>query len=142
MSTMLEVAMEHYGFNVERNRPFFKEMFDEFPYPLTSNYCGIFMAYIARNAYPWVGVPNAPEVARRWLSIGEEVKEPVTGDIVVFWREAKNSWKGHVGLFISWKDKQNLYCLGGNQGYDKSINIQLYDKVRVLGYRRVQGEGI
>ena len=39
--------------------------------------------------------------ARSWLSVGTKVKYPQTGDIVVLWRSSPNSWKGHVGFFIS-----------------------------------------
>jgi hypothetical protein len=31
--------------------------------------------------------------------VGTKVAYPEPGDIVVFWRESPQSWKGHVGIF-------------------------------------------
>ena len=73
--------------------------------------------------------------ARSFLNVGEAVETPEIGDIVVFWRVAKNDWRGHVGFYIS-EDANWIYCLGGNQG--NSVNITSYSKRRLLGYRRVE----
>ena len=72
--------------------------------------------------------------ARSFLKIGEVVTVPRIGDIVVFWRESKTSWKGHVALYIR-EDEDFIYCLGGNQGNE--VKIARYQKHRVLGYRRI-----
>lgn len=72
--------------------------------------------------------------ARSWLKIGQKVSKPLMGDVVVFWRESRESWKGHVGFFIR-EDDQFIYCLGGNQGNE--VNISKYPKNRLLGYRRL-----
>lgn len=73
--------------------------------------------------------------ARSWLRVGEIVLEPQLGDVVVFWRESYDSWKGHVGLYINHNDKY-IWCLGGNQG--NSISITAYPRNRLLGYRRLR----
>lgn len=73
-------------------------------------------------------------VARSWLKMPIRVLKPSLGDIVVFWRESPDSWKGHVGLYIS-HDIHNVYTLGGNQ--NNSISIKPYPRDRVLGYRQV-----
>jgi uncharacterized protein (TIGR02594 family) len=73
--------------------------------------------------------------ARSWLKVGEVVTEPKLGDVVVFWRESKSSWKGHVGLYIN-HDTNYIYCLGGNQS--GSIRITPYPIDRLLGYRRLK----
>lgn len=71
--------------------------------------------------------------ARSWLKVGHKIDDPDIGDIVVFWRESPNSWKGHVGFFIreqfGW-----IYVLGGNQ--NNQVSISAYPKNRLLGYRR------
>src|SRR5210317_324983 len=36
-------------------------------------------------------------MARSWETVGKPVDDPRPGDIVIFWREKPNSWKGHVG---------------------------------------------
>jgi uncharacterized protein (TIGR02594 family) len=73
--------------------------------------------------------------ARSWLEIGEKTSYPKHGDIVVFWRESKDSWKGHVGFFAGYTSKGDIYCLGGNQ--QNEVNISVYPKERLLEFRRL-----
>lgn len=72
--------------------------------------------------------------ARSWLDIGTEVFMPKMGDTVIFWRESREGWKGHVGIFIS-RIGDDIYTLGGNQS--NQYNIKVYPSYRVLGYRRL-----
>ena len=88
----------------------------------------------------WVCIESGFEAskklnARSWLDVGAEIETPRLGDIVIFWRESKSSWKGHVGFFIR-EEGENVFVLGGNQS--NGVNIKPYSKARVLGYRRVQ----
>ena len=74
--------------------------------------------------------------ARSWLKVGKSITKPRIGDVVVFWREAKRSWKGHVGFYIGMSDdKQYIYCLGGNQ--NNQVCIKPYPVSRLLGYRDI-----
>jgi len=75
--------------------------------------------------------------ARSWLKMPNQiiVLKPEIGDVAVLWRESIDSWKGHVGLFIS-QDVHNIYLLGGNQG--NSLTIAPYPIERVLGYRKLR----
>lgn len=73
--------------------------------------------------------------ARSWLQIGWEVEKPRLGDICVFWRDSKDSWKGHVAFYVR-EDGENIYCLGGNQG--NKVQISVYKKSRLLSYRRLR----
>jgi len=54
--------------------------------------------------------------ARSWLGVGINIplQDAVLGDIVIFWRESIDSWKGHVGLHHG-HDKKYIYVGGGNQ---------------------------
>lgn len=74
--------------------------------------------------------------ARSFLQLGEEVHPDCVqqGDIVVLWRESKDSWKGHVGFYIR-ENKGWIYVLGGNQS--NQVKISAYPKERLLQYRRV-----
>ena len=74
-------------------------------------------------------------VARSWLKVGEETDSPCQGDVVVFWRERRASWKGHVGLYIR-EDDKSIWVLGGNQ--NDMVCIKPYDKKRLLGYRQLR----
>ncbi len=75
--------------------------------------------------------------ARSWLDVGESVEVAEIGDVVVLWRESQNSWKGHVGFFISQTEK-DIYILGGNQ--NNQVNIKPYPQNRLLQYRRLTNQ--
>lgn len=72
--------------------------------------------------------------ARSWLKVGTSTKEPKLGDIVVFWRESPDSWKGHVGFFVK-QTRRYVYVLGGNQ--NNQVNIKAYPRAKLLDFRRV-----
>lgn len=74
--------------------------------------------------------------ARSWLHFGKRsTHAPQLGDIVVFWREKRSGWKGHVGFFIRYSDDgKQIYVLGGNQ--NNSVCIKPYPTSRLLGVRR------
>jgi uncharacterized protein (TIGR02594 family) len=73
--------------------------------------------------------------ARSWLEVGQETSYPQHGDVVVFWRESPDSWKGHVGFFIGYTKSGDIYCLGGNQ--QNEVNISVYPAKRLLKFRRL-----
>lgn len=96
-------------------------------------WCSVFISYCAKKA----GASFTKKAtAKSWLNVGERVAEPVAGDIVVFWREDPDSWKGHVAIYLG-KDAATgkIVCLGGNQ--DDEVNVRMYDSNYVLGYRRI-----
>ena len=76
--------------------------------------------------------------ARSWLLVGSKVDvHPEPGDVVIFWRESIQSWKGHVGFFLGYsRDQRRVYCLGGNQG--NAVSVSAYPADTVLGFRRLQ----
>ncbi len=93
-------------------------------------WCAAFVNFcLLVNNFEHTGELNA----RSFLKYAKKVEEPQIGDIVVFWRSSRNSWKGHVGFYVS-EDEENIYCLGGNQS--NSVNVTAYKKYRLLGYRR------
>jgi uncharacterized protein (TIGR02594 family) len=96
-----------------------------------TSWCAAFANWCLKEA----GKPHQRKLnARSLLDIGTPVETPQLGDIVIFWRESKQSWKGHVGFYIS-EDKNNINVLGGNQ--TNKVCIWTYNKYRLLGYRRV-----
>ncbi len=97
-------------------------------------WCSIFMNWVARKS----GLRTSKKQnARSWLLVGLNVdNSPEPGDVVVFWRESPDSWKGHVGIFFGFsKDANRVYCLGGNQG--NQVSVSAYDINQVLGFRRL-----
>ena len=100
---------------------------DEIPW------CSTFVNWVAWKAgLQYTGKANA----RSWLNVGTKVTQPEPGDIVVFWRESPQSWKGHVGIFLGFSaDRKRVYCLGGNQG--NRVSISGYRANTVLSYQRL-----
>lgn len=95
-------------------------------------WCSAFMNWIAKES----GLEISGKLtARSWLNVGEKVDNPVIGDVVVLWRESRNSWKGHVGVYVG-KDDRYIYILGGNQS--NQVKVSAYSKVRLLQYRRLK----
>ncbi len=75
--------------------------------------------------------------ARSWLHVGVSVVDPEPGDVVIFWRESPNSYKGHVGIFMGYsQDKTRIYTLGGNQG--NMVSQSAYSASQLLGFRRLR----
>lgn len=100
---------------------------DEIPW------CSTFVNWVAwRCGLQHSGKPNA----RSWLNVGQRVSAPEPGDVVVFWREHPQSWKGHVGFFLGISpDATRVYCLGGNQG--NRISVSAYRTDTVIAYQRL-----
>ena len=97
------------------------------------SWCSTFVNWVCMKAgFRMSGKPDA----RSWLNIGEKITSPKPGDIVVFWRESLQSWKGHVGFFMGYSsDGSKVFSLGGNQG--DAVSIKAYDAAKVLGFRRI-----
>jgi uncharacterized protein (TIGR02594 family) len=96
-----------------------------------TSWCSLTINWIAWK----LGVERSMKLdARSWLNCGSHANNPMPGDVVVFWRENINSWKGHVGLFMGFTNsKSGIYTLGGNQ--NNEINITIYPFERLLGIR-------
>ena len=96
-------------------------------------WCSTFVNWVATKA----GLQKSGKAnARSWLNVGTRVTVPEPGDVVVFWRESPQSWKGHVAFFIGFSiDKKRVYCLGGNQG--NRVSVSAYRVDTVLSFQRL-----
>lgn len=95
-------------------------------------WCSCFINHVAKSC----GLRFSGKLdARSWLSVGVDITNPVVGDIVVFWRESRSSWKGHVGIFCGYDENGDILTLGGNQSNE--VNITAYSKHRLLGFKRL-----
>lgn len=96
-------------------------------------WCGLAMAVCAKRA-GWDYNPAGNALgARNWLEWGQAVDTPMLGDVLVFWRERRTGWKGHVGEYAG-EDATHYHVIGGNQG--NAFNIKRIGKDRLLGARR------
>lgn len=131
------IAMDEIGvteFKGEANNPRILQYAKDCGIPYTSDdtaWCSLFVNWVAlKSKLPRTNKLNA----RSWLDIGTKVTTPKVGDVCVFWREHKDSWKGHVGFYMTGNDKQ-IAVLGGNQG--DSVSVKFYPTKQLLGYRRL-----
>ncbi len=107
----------------------FKDFFSD-----DTSWCSLFACWVLYRCNCKISGSLA---ARSWLELTETTDKPVIGDIVILWREAPNSWKGHVGFYI--KDrlingKPFVTLLSGNQS--DQVKIDDFPKEKVLGYRK------
>ena len=135
---VIDIALSQYGIKEIVGSGHNKEVlkyFSEIGHAWVKNdetaWCSAFANWCCKKA----GKAHSHKLnARSWLSVGSVIDNPELGDIVIFWRESKTSWKGHVAFFIretpSW-----IYVLGGNQ--NNQVKISAYPKSRLLAYRRV-----
>ncbi|MEP0263803.1 TIGR02594 family protein [Dokdonia sp.] len=133
----MQYAFSQYGIKEKKgikNNPEVIKYFKELGYTSKqlkdeTAWCSAFVNWVLKMSdAPYTGKLDA----RSWLEIGMETKSPQLGDVVVFWRESKKSWKGHVGFYIN-QVGDEIFVLGGNQ--DDQVNISSYPVSRLLGYR-------
>lgn len=138
MNAAFEIALGYYGINEvpgEDHNPDILKFFSDIGHIWVQTdetaWCSAFVNYCCQKA----NLPSSGELdARSWMNVGVKTNEPKPGDIVIFWRESKDSWKGHVAFFVA-KRNTFVYCLGGNQG--DQVNISNYSEKRVLEYRKI-----
>ncbi len=106
-------------------------MSDETPW------CAAFVNYCLETA----GIKGTGKLnARSFVKYGAKALGTYhKGDIVVFWRGSKDSWKGHVGFYAG-EDEKNIIVLGGNQS--NQVCFKKYPKSRLLAVRRVYHEDV
>lgn len=140
MKEILLTMLEDYGMKEmagAQSNPdilaFFKELgYDWVTDDSSTAWCSAALSYYAKKCgYEY----NKTLAARDWLKMPIMVLKPQLGDIVVFWRESPQSWKGHVGLYIT-QNASVVYCLGGNQ--NNTLSISAYPREQVLGYRSLK----
>lgn len=137
--THYDIAWDEYGIKEvsgSKDNPEVLKYFDEVGFDGKAlkdetAWCSAFVNYCCKKAgKEYSGRLNA----RSWMTVGKQVEIPQRGDIVIFWRESKDSWKGHVGFYVT-ERKGWIYVLGGNQG--NMVKVSAYPKSRLLQYRRV-----
>ena len=128
----IDVAEAKLGMNEYQDRTALKQYvgFD----PRYTEWCAAFVNAVLEESNIQ---GSQSRMARSFLDWGEEVEEPLAGDVIVFPR-GTSDWQGHVGFYVGQEMKQGvLYyrILGGNQ--NNSVNIELYPASRALGIRRM-----
>lgn len=139
MRGYLNLAFRHFGVKEitgEKDNPIIVKYFDDLGFNGSqlkdeTAWCSAFANWICKEyGAKYSGKLNA----RSWLKVGTKIENPEVGDVVVFWRQSRESWKGHVGFFIN-ESNDYIYVLGGNQS--NQVSIKPYPKSRLLEYRKV-----
>lgn len=95
-------------------------------------WCGLFVAHCISATITREPLPANPLGARNWGRFGAPC-EPVAGSILVFWRDKKSGFKGHVGFYAGEEKAGAFHVLGGNQS-DK-VSIARIARDRLIGAR-------
>lgn len=127
------VAQNYIGLDEHRDRRVLKQLLDIDPRRIP--WCAAFVNAVLEIS-GFEGTNSL--MARSFLGIGERVRAPVRGDIVVLTR-GSNPASGHVGFYMG-EEQGYIRVLGGNQG--RAVSVALYPKSRVLGYRRIPGTNV
>ena len=132
----LEIALKEYGkIDIPGNKsnPEVLKYFSEAGFGWVQDddtaWCAAFLNWVLLRS----GLQGSGSLlARSFLNIGFETKEPKLGDIAVFWRININSIFGHCGLYIA-ENEKGIFVLGGNE--DGQVKIKAYPKWQLLAYR-------
>ena len=95
-------------------------------------WCAAFVGAMLKQA----GLPYKKALnARAYKDYGTpvEFKDAIPGDILVYWREDPDSWKGHVGFYVR-PSSGGIVTLGGNQS--NQVREQAYPRFQLLAVRR------
>lgn len=134
MIDVLNSALTDYGVKEIPGRGYNPKIVKYFEKKIRSDEVGWCCAFINYHSKKMGYEYSKDWIARSYLKLGYKVDTPCMGDLVIFWRESRNSWKGHIGFFINKGKGINVY--GGNQ--DNMACIKSYPEHRLLGYRRLK----
>jgi len=100
------------------------------------SWCSAFVSWVLKQAE--IDILDYSYSAKAIYNQAKEknliVEEPKAGDLIVFWRNKKNSWQGHVEI-IEKVHLDELITIAGNVGSFPA-------KVKRVKYRNWQTEGI
>lgn len=113
-----EQLIETKEFLGNRSNPIILDWAEDLDIPYKGDdipWCGLFVAHCIGTTLPEEVLPGNPLGARRWDRFGEK-SLPRPGAVMVFWRDGKNSGKGHVGFYVAENAEGDKFkILGGNQ---------------------------
>lgn len=142
----ITIAIQELGtaeFDGSANNPRILQYAEEAGFPDYTDddvaWCSLFMNWVALKC----GKKRTEKLnARSWLNPSSGLivdDKPEPGDVVVYWRDSPQSWKGHVGIFLGYsKDLTRIYTLGGNQ--NNTVSISAYGADQLLGFRRLKAD--
>ncbi len=94
-------------------------------------WCACWLSNMLIESEAWELTARHIVRARDFLTVGQVVRDPIPGDIVVL---SRGVGKGHVGIYLN-KVENKIHILSGNTS--DSVSVYPFDDSRLLGYRRV-----
>lgn len=136
---ILETAGKHLGLKEwpgAPDNPEIVEMFETVGHGWVQDdetaWCAAFVGSIlSQIGLQHTGALNARSYENWGTEVSLQAARP--GDIVVFWRETPDSWKGHVAILVRF-DGDRVIVRGGNQG--NSVTDAPYPLSRIVSIRR------
>jgi len=95
-------------------------------------WCGSFVNWVMLHSGIYDTV-DYPERAKAWLDFGYSTDYPMLGSVAIKSRQGG----GHVCIVIGTDGKDGLYCVGGNQ--NNEVSIQLYQRSVFEDFRLPKG---
>jgi putative chitinase len=92
-------------------------------------------SWLERSGIPSTGKLNAKSYLQWGHESGtaDDLSKCLPGDVVVQWRQSRQSWKGHVGLYARHTPKY-IWIISGNQ--NNAVTMSRYPRSKVLSVRR------
>lgn len=113
--------------------------------PEGSNWCAGFVSWCFANsagAMPFDYTVGARDVLKQLKAKGygvdvNDASPPLPGDVVVWWRVAKSSWQGHVGIVLDYKDGVIRTVEGNKTPKVGVFSYTLAKMEKLLGFARI-----
>ena len=102
-----------------------------------ANWCADYVVTMAGERLPVSPSRSAKQLYQRFKAAGLVVSQPQPGDLVFFWRESPQSWKGHTGI-VEAVSSTTLTTIEGNVG--RIVQRRTYARhaiPRLLGFGRL-----
>ena len=134
-SEIIVSGYAYYGFSETTHRKRLKEITGVDP--VQTEWCAAYVnAILRQNGIEGSeSVSEYPLTARSFLAWGTPVREPKSGDVVIFPRG--EPWQGHVGFYVRTAlvgGEEQYVILGGNQ--NDMVSLEYYPASKAIGIRR------
>ncbi|TSC95421.1 MAG: putative peptidoglycan-binding domain-containing protein [Parcubacteria group bacterium Athens1014_10] len=101
-----------------------------------ANWCADFIRAICDDL-PVEGSRSAKAMWNQFRNKGLATKNPESGDLIFFWRESKNSWKGHVGIIEKTTSREIVTIEGNVRGRVVRRVYQKSNIPKLLGFGKI-----
>lgn len=106
------------------------------------SWCAGFVAWVLEQA----GINEQYPLSARAIFNQAKTKglfDPKPGDLIIFWRNSKEDWRGHIGI-VSRVNEKKIWTIEGNRGSFpakvKEFEYQRNNIPKLLGFIRVESE--